>query len=81
MNKRQYTAFLACALMPMVVQTIQKKTGWKVLDVLKKFYHSQVYALLEDESTKIWHYSPLTLYEMFKSELETGSIAFPEEAA
>lgn len=81
MNKTQYAAFLACALMPMVIQTIREKTGWNTLDLLKKFYHSQVYALLEDESTKMWHYSPLTIYEMFKSELETGEIAFPEEAA
>lgn len=81
MNKTQFAAFLACALMPMVVQTIQEKTGEDTLEVLKKFYHSQVYALLEDESTKVWHYSPLTIYEMYKSELETGEIAFPEEAA
>ena len=77
MNKTQYAAFLACALMPMVIQTIQEKTGWSTLD----FYHSQVYALLEDEDTKMWHYSPLAIYEMFRSEIETGEIAFPEEAA
>ena len=81
MNKEQYAAFLGCALMPMVIQTLLEKTGEDTLSLLKNFYNSEVYALLEDENTKMWHYSPLTIYEMFKSEIETGKIAFPEEAA
>ena len=67
--------------MPMVIQTLLEKTGEDTLSLLKNFYNSEVYALLEDENTKMWHYSPLTIYEMFKSEIETGKIAFPEEAA
>lgn len=81
MNKEQYAAFLGCALMPMVIQILLEKTGEDTLSLLKNFYNSEVYALLEDENTKMWHYSPLTIYEMFKSEIETGKIAFPEEAA
>ena len=81
MNKFQYAAFLACAVMPMVVDVLLKKLDGDALDILHRFYNSQVYALLEDESTKIWYYSPLTIFEMYKSEIETGEIAFPEEAA
>ncbi len=33
-------------------------------DALLKFYHSKVYAQLEDESTKVWHYSPAQLWEI-----------------
>lgn len=81
MNKTQYAAFLACALMPMIIEEFEKHFEEGTLEIIQKFYHSQVYALLEDENTKMWHYSPLTLYEMYKSEIETGEIAFPEEAA
>ena len=44
------------------------------------FYNSKVYELLENEETKLWHYSPLTLFNMYKDEIKTGVINFPEEA-
>lgn len=81
MNKEQYAAFLGCALMPMVIQTLLEKTGEDTLSLLKNFYNSEVYALLEDENTKMWHYSALTLFKMYESECKTGKIDFPEEAA
>jgi len=80
MDKNQFAAFLACALLPMVVQEIQKHTGENAIEVLEKFYHSKVYEILENESSKLWHLSPLTLCNMYKSEVETGNILFPEEA-
>lgn len=33
-----------------------------------------------DEQSKLWHYSPLTLYTMYQDELLTGSYDYPEEA-
>ena len=81
MNKQQYAAFLACAVMPAVINTIAEKMKWDRMTTIERFYHSKVYALLEDESLKMWHYSPLTLCMMFESEINTGEIAFPEEAA
>ena len=47
------------------------KIGEDVLPLLKKFYNSEVYALFEDENTKMWHYSSHMIYEMFKSEIES----------
>ena len=32
------------------------------LDVLRAFYHSQTYEMLEDEETKLWHYGHVSLY-------------------
>ena len=46
----------------------------------KEFYNSKVYALLEQEDTKLWHFSALTLFNMFDEEKKTSSITFPEEA-
>jgi len=44
------------------------------------FYESKVFECLEREDTKLWHLSPLTLFNMFDEEQKTGSFVFPEEA-
>ena len=44
------------------------------------FYRSKLYKELSDEQSKLWHYSPLTLYTMYQDELLTGSYDYPEEA-
>ena len=46
----------------------------------KEFYESKVYALLEQEDTKLWHFSPLTLFNMYDEEKKTGNFEIPEEA-
>ena len=35
--------------------------------------------LLEQEDTKLWHLSPLTIYNMFDEEQKTGVFEIPEE--
>ena len=47
-------------------------------DLMKK--QSELYKELADEESKLWHYSPLTLYTMYQDELLTGSYDYPEEA-
>lgn len=58
------------------------KNGVRIaeLEATKSFYGSRVYTMLEDEETKLWHLSPLTLYNMYDEEQKTGTITFPEEA-
>ena len=51
------------------------------LDAVKAFYSSDTYALLGTEETKVWHYSPLTVYHIWKAECETGQVMLPEEGA
>ena len=46
----------------------------------KAFYGSKVYSLLEQEDTKLWHFSPLTLFNMYVEEKKTGDFEIPEEA-
>jgi len=67
-------------IVPTVVQLII--VNYKVTDIeaTELLYNSELYALLEDESTKLWHLSPLTLFSMFDEEQKTGKITFPEEA-
>ena len=47
---------------------------------MNELYTSKVYSILEDESTKLWHFSPLTLFNMFDEEKRTGRFEWPEEA-
>lgn len=50
------------------------------LTVSNIFYNSPVYALREQEDTKLWHFSPLTLFLMFDEEQKTVNFEIPEEA-
>ncbi len=46
----------------------------------KELYSSKVYSFLEQEDTKLWHLSALTLFNMFDEEKQTGTFTFPEES-
>lgn len=39
--------------------------GLTIPEALNRFYQSATYRDLEDESTKLWHYGPVALYQMF----------------
>lgn len=67
-------------LVPMIIQTIMDNKGTSAIDSIKLFYLSGIYKKLENESTKLWHLSPLALYELLEIELQTGKIIFPTEA-
>ncbi len=75
-----FNTLLAVCILPELISVIAQKEGIDEFTALNDFYHSRVYELLADEETKVWHYSALTLYMMYKSEKETGEILFPEEA-
>lgn len=67
-------------LVPQVVHLIAEDAQCDEVTASKQFYESKVYASLEEEDTKLWHLSPLTLFMMFDEEKKTGVITFPEEA-
>jgi len=48
-------------------------------EAIRLFYASKLYKILEDEESKIWHFSPEMLFSLLEEELETGNITFPEE--
>jgi hypothetical protein len=39
--------------------------GLPITEALKRIYKSVTYRQLEDEETKLWHYGPVALYQMF----------------
>jgi hypothetical protein len=76
--RKQFKAILIF-LIPQVVELIAKKTQITEVQAVQAFYNSKVYSLLEQEETKVWHFSPLTLYTMYQQEKEMGYFEFPEE--
>lgn len=79
MEQQKFEAVLV-VLVPQIVLLITENYGYDEITASKAFYDSKVYELLEKEETKLWHLSPLTLFNMFDSEKKTGTFEFPEEA-
>ena len=74
MNEDQFSAMLAI-IVPPIIEEIAKNSNVDVEQIIPKFYQE-----LSDEKSKLWHYSPKTLYTMYQDELLTGSYDYPEEA-
>ena len=74
----KFNAILSVYLVPQIVWLIISKEGADENTALNWFYESKTYELLSNEETKMWQYSPLTLYHIWKSERETGELVFPE---
>ena len=78
MNDEKFTAVMG-VLVEQVVHLITENYAYDELTASNAFYNSEVYALLEQEETKLWHFSPLTLFHMFDKEQKTGRFTLPEE--
>lgn len=78
MNDEKFTAVMG-VLVEQVVHLITENYAYDELTASNVFYNSEVYALLEQEETKLWHFSPLTLFNMFDEEQKTGRFTLPEE--
>ena len=65
------------AIMPYIstdlVGMIAKKNKISENDAITKLY-----AILEQEETKVWQYSTEMLYSLFEQEEETGKVEFPD---
>lgn len=79
MADKKFEAILTL-IVPQTIQLICENYPVDELDASKEFYKSEVYSLLEQEDTKLWHFSPLTLFNMYDEEKKTGSFVLPEEA-
>ncbi len=79
MEKQKFEAMLML-LVPQVVHLITENYPYNEVAAAKEFYDSKVYSFLEQEDTKLWHLSALTLFHMFDEEKKTGTFIFPEEA-
>lgn len=78
MNDKKFEAVLIL-IIPQIVQLLCTEFSLDEMTATKNFYESEVYELLEQEDTKLWHLSPLSLFHMYKEELENGQFTLPEE--
>lgn len=76
---KKINTLLGTAIIPQVIDLIMKSNGDSDIKAVEKFYNSKTYEALSNVETDIWHLSPLTIYNMWKNETETGEIVFPEE--
>ena len=69
------------ALMPYIstdlVKMISNKLNLSNEEAITKLYSSKLYEMLEDEETKLWHYSTSMLFSLFIQEEKNGTIQFP----
>ena len=79
MGEEKFGAVMG-VLIEQIVHLITENYAYDEMIASIEFYNSKVYALLEQEDTKLWHFSPLTLFNMFDEEKKTGSFELPEEA-
>lgn len=79
MEKEKFEAVLML-LVPQVIHLIVENYPYDEVTASKEFYSSKVYSFLEEEDTKLWHLSALTLFSMFDEEKQMGTFSFPEEA-
>lgn len=79
MDKPKFEVILTL-LIPQVIHLITENYPYDEITASREFYESGVYSILEQEDTKLWHLSPLTLFNMFDEEKKTGIFTSPEEA-
>ena len=78
MKDQKFDAIMTL-LVPQILPFIMQNYAVDEIAASKMFYESDVYAILEQENTKLWHLSPLSIYTMFDEEQKTGRFEFPEE--
>lgn len=79
MADKKFEAILIL-LVPQIIELVYENCPLDEITAAREFYESKVYSLLEQEDTKLWHFSPLTLFNMFDEEKRTGDFQMPEEA-
>ena len=77
MEQKKFEAMLVL-IVPKIIDLVVQNYALDEVTASRMFYESGVYSLLEEEETKLWQLSPLTLFNMYDEEKRTGNITFPE---
>lgn len=75
----KFTTLLSVVIVPKVIELMIQNEKLDEVSAITQFYESKSYEALAKEETKVWHFSPLTIFSMWKHEKETGILIFPEE--
>ena len=77
MSQEQFIAMMPYISADLIAKIV-RKLGISETDAISKLYNSQLYAALEQEDTKLWHYSTEMLFSLLEQEEQTGSICYPD---
>ena len=55
-----------------VADLIAKSRNISDMDALRLFLDSKTHEMLTDDTLKLWHFSPLAIFDMWESEQATG---------
>jgi len=77
MIKERFQALLPIFVSALIKKIIEQKNISQD-EALSRFYNSRLYILLDDEQTKVWHYSTEKLYHLFEEEMNTGTFELPD---
>ena len=73
MNQDNLYSIIAI-ITPGIIQHLMDDRGINEETAAELLYNSHLYSKLEDEETKLWHLSPLTLFDLLNEEITTGKI-------
>ena len=77
MDKAKFEALLPLIANALLQKIIERKSISQE-EAFIQLYGSQLYLLLDNEQTKVWHYSAEKLFQFFEEEMTTGTIELPE---
>ena len=79
MSANQFSALLT-VIIPQLIEKVSQGQNIDELTALKQVYQSQFLADLSDESTKLWHYGPVTLASLYEMDRAGQAWNYPEAA-
>ena len=77
MDKEKFNALLPLIVASLMQKIIEQKKVTQD-EAFSLVYNSALYFFLENEQTKVWHYSAEKLFRLFDEELITGKLELPE---
>jgi hypothetical protein len=77
LDNKQFEAILPL-IITVLLQKIIERMAISEDKAFSLLYHSELYLQLNNESTKVWHYSADKLCALFEEELTLGRLELPE---
>ena len=77
MDKAKFEALMPFIITALIQKIIERK-NFSHDEAFSRLYGSSLYSFLDNEETKVWHYSTEKLYLLFEEELLTGNLELPE---
>ena len=77
MNKAKFDALLPLIIASLMQKIIERKNISQD-EAFLQLYSSELYCALDNEKTKVWHYSTEKLYLLFEEEIAVGKFELPE---